>query len=316
MAVRGSTTRLGLIGAGRWGSRYVHTIQGTPRAALARISTERSDVSALVVPACQVDASWQSLIDARDLDGVIIATPPPLHYAMVRHALLRDLPVLVEKPLTMDVTEARTLRELALQRSVPMLVDHVYLYHPAYRALRLQLGSNPPLRIKGNAGNAGPFRPDAPVLWDYGPHDVAMCLDLVGEAPIRVSAQRLDRRRVGTAVGETVRLVLEFASGATADLTLSNILDRRVRTLSVETGSERLVFDDAGETKVYREQVDGSGLREAIPFVAESPLKVVVREFVEAINRGTPTDRDAELATEVVVTLTRCAAALESVGSL
>jgi predicted dehydrogenase len=310
MAVWGTTIRLGLIGVGRWGSHYVYTIQGTPDAVLARVSTKRSDVSALVGQACQVDVSWQSLIDAGDLDGVIIATPPPLHYEMVRYALSHDLPVLAEKPLTMDVTEARALRELALKRAVPMLVDHVYLYHPAYRALRLELGGKPPLRIDGIAGNAGPFRPDTPVLWDYGPHDVAMCLDLVHETPIRVSAQRLERRRVGTAVGETIRLLLEFASGAIADLSLSNILDKRARALSVETGSERLVFDDASETKVYREQVESSGLREAIPFSAEPPLNLVVREFVEAIKRGTPTERDVELATEVVVTLTRCAATL------
>lgn len=306
----GSTIRLGLIGAGRWGSHYIHTIQGTPEAVLARVSTRRSDVSTLVGQACQVDVSWQSLIDAEDLDGVIIATPPRLHYAMVRYALLHDLPVLAEKPLTMDVTEARTLRELAAKRGVPMLVDHVYLYHPAYRALRLHLGGKRPLRIQGSAGGPGPFRPDIPVVWDYGPHDVAMCLDLVHETPVRVSAQRLARRRGGAAGGETIRLLLEFPSGAIADLSLSNILDKRARALSVETGSERLVFDDAGETKVYREQVEGTGLREAIPFVAEPPLNLVVREFVEAINRGTPTDTDVELATEVVVTLTRCAATL------
>jgi predicted dehydrogenase len=306
----GSTIRLGLIGAGRWGSQYIHTIQGTPEAVLARVSTKRSDVSALVGQACQVDVSWQSLIDAGDLDGVIIATPPRLHYEMVRYALSHDLPVLAEKPLTMDVTEARALRELASKRAVPMLVDHVYLYHPSYRALRLELGGKPPLRIKGNAGNAGPFRPDTPVLWDYGPHDVAMCLDLMHESPVRVSAQRRDRRRVGTAVGETIRLLLEFASGAIADLSLSNILDKRARALSVETGSERLVFDDASETKLYREQVESPGLREAIPFVTEPPLNIVVREFVEAIKRGTPNQRDIELATEVVVTLTRCAATL------
>jgi len=310
MAVRGSKVRLGLIGAGRWGSRYIRTIQGIRNTVLARVSTKRSELPDLVGPECQVDHRWQSLIDAGDLDGVIIATPPRLHFRMVHYALSHDLPVLAEKPLTMDVNQARALGKLAVDRGVPMLVDHVYLYHPAYRALRREVREKGPLTIKGNAGNAGPLRPDVPVLWDYGPHDVAMCLDLVQETPVRVSAELLDSRPVGRAVGETIRLRLEFGSGAEADLSLSNILSERRRFLFADTGSVRLVFDDTGDTKLYREPIGTPGQREPIPFVAESPLTVVVREFVEAILRGATTERDADLATEVVATLARCAAAL------
>lgn len=302
--------RLGLIGVGRWGSNYVRTIQDSQHAVLARVSTERSDVSRLVGPTCHVDRRWQSLIDSGDLDGVIIATPTRLHFTMAHYALSRGLPVLIEKPLTMDVSEARALRELALERDIPMLVDHVYLYHPAYRALRHELGERVPLRIDGRAGNAGPLRPDTPVLWDWGPHDLAMCLDLVGETPTRVSAESLERRPVGNTVGESLRLHLEFPSGTMANLSLSNILEERHRFLSVDTGSERLVFDDASEAKVYREPSGSSGRRKPISFVTEPPLAVAVREFLEAIERGTGTDKEADLATEVVVTLARCAATL------
>jgi predicted dehydrogenase len=229
---------------------------------------------------------------------------------MAHYAISHDLPVLVEKPLTMDVHEARTLRRLAMDRKVPLLVDHVYLYHPAYRALRRELGGKAPLTISGAAGNDGPFRPDAPVLWDYGPHDIAMCLDLVGATPSRVRAKRLDRRLVGGAIGETIQLHLEFPSGTKADLVISNLLNERSRLLSVDTGSERLVFDDSGEPKVYREAVGASRPSEPIPFVAEPPLAVAVREFLDAIVRGSPTEAEANLATEVVVTLARCAADL------
>ena len=315
MASHRSPLRLGLIGAGRWGSNYVRTIQAAPDTILARVSTRRSDVSALVGPECRVDRRWRSLIEAGDLDGVIIATPPRLHFRMARHALSHDIPVLVEKPLTMNVREARTLQALALDRGVPMLVDHVYLYHPAYRALRGELRGRRPLTIVGTAGNDGPLRPDTPVLWDYGPHDVAMCLDLVGETPTRVNAKQLDRRAVGAAVGETIELRLEFSSGGKAELGLSNLLRNRTRLLSVRTGSELLVFDDSGETKLYREPVGASGQRQPIPYVAEPPLTVAIREFGEAIVTRRPDERSIELAVEVVAVLARCAAALKQAGS-
>lgn len=305
-----STLRLGLIGAGRWGSNYVRTIQAAPDAILTRISTKRSDVSALVGPECRVDRRWQSLIEAGDVDGVIIATPPRLHFQMAHYALSQDIPVLVEKPLTMNVRQARTLGALALERGVPLLVDHVYLYHPAYRVLRSELRGKGPFRIESSAGNDGPHRPDTSVLWDYGPHDVAMCMDLVGEIPTRVSARRLNRRAIGADVAETLQLHLEFSSGDTADVSLSNQLRDRTRFLSIRTGSELLVFDDSVETKLYREPVGTSGRREPIPYVAEPPLTVAVREFGEAIVRRHSNVEDTNFATDVVAALARCAAAL------
>ena len=38
------------------------------------------------------------------------------------------------------------------------------------------------------AGNYGPFRNDVSPLWDWAPHDIAMCLDIMGEFPSKISA--------------------------------------------------------------------------------------------------------------------------------
>jgi predicted dehydrogenase len=311
-----STLRLGLIGAGRWGSNYVRTIEAAQDAILTRICTKRSDISALVGPECRVERRWQSLIEARDIDGVIIATPPRLHFRMAHYAMSHDIPVLVEKPLTMNVRQARTLGALALERGVPLLVDHVYLYHPAYRVLRSELRGKGPFRIESSAGDDGPYRPDTSVLWDYGPHDLAMCMDLVGETPTHVSARRLDRTAAGAAVAETLQLHLEFSTGDKADISLSNQLRNRTRLLSIRTGSELLVFDDSAEIKLYREPVGTSGRREPIPYIAEPPLTVAVREFGEAIVRRRSNVKDTSFATDVVAVLARCAAALRRAASI
>ena len=241
---------------------------------------------------------------------MIIATPPRLHFGMAHFALSRDIPVLVEKPLTMNVRQARMLGALALERGVPLLVDHVYLYHPAYRVLRSELRGKGPFSIESSAGNDGPYRPGISVLWDYGPHDVAMCMDLVGETPTHVSATRLDRRAIGAAVAETLQLHLEFSTGDKADITVSNQLRSRTRLLSMRAGSDLLVFDDTLETKLYREPAGASGQRVPIPYVVEPPLAVAVREFGDAIVRRRPTVKDTNFATDVVAVLARCAAAL------
>jgi predicted dehydrogenase len=140
-------------------------------------------------------------------------------------------------------------------------------------------------------------------------------MDLVGEPPTHVSARRLDSRTIGAGVAETLQIHLEFSSGDTAEVSLSNQLRNRTRLLSIRTGSEVIVFDDSVETKLYREPVGNSGRREPIPYVAEPPLTVAVREFGEAIARRRPNVKDTNFAMDVVAVLARCAAALRPAAS-
>jgi len=43
-------------------------------------------------------------------------------------------------------------------------------------------------RITARAGSWGPFRSDIPVLWDWGAHEIAMTLDVMGEFPMSAAA--------------------------------------------------------------------------------------------------------------------------------
>src|SRR5262245_34852865 len=148
-------------------------------------------------PGCRRHADWRDLLDAGAVDAIIVASPPQLHAEMANAAVDAGLPVLIEKPLTMDLGEATALRDRAEERRALVMVGHTHLYHPAYRALKaLAPRYGAILGIDAEAGNLGPYRSDVPVLWDWGPHDVALCLDLLGTKPARSSARVVERRPV------------------------------------------------------------------------------------------------------------------------
>jgi len=211
--------RLGLVGAGRWGRNYIRTIAELEDVVLARLASRAPDAAALAGDGCAVAADWSELITAGDLDGVIVATPPATHADIVRAAIEADLPTLVEKPLTTSWADAEALLALEEDRGVPVIVDHTYLFHPGFRAMKQEarsLGGLQSLRTAG--GNWGPFRDDVDVLWDWGPHDVALCLDLVGDRPANVEAWSKDRQSTPEGPGEVIALRLTFDDGLAADL--------------------------------------------------------------------------------------------------
>jgi len=187
------------------------------------------------------------------------------------------------------------------------MVDHTHLFHPAFEELKRQVAALGMIReIEAEAGNQGPYREDVPVLWDWGPHDVAMCLDLLGEPPREARGMREELGNRGTAVTETIQLELEFSSGARARIRISNMMEK-TRRFSVRCEAGVLVYDDIARNKLmlHRDGRDGP-----INVSAEPPLSRVVEAFVAGISAGNDTTVSLDLAVNVVAVLERCARTL------
>lgn len=312
------TLNIGLIGAGRWGRVYIDTLARLDGLRLARLASRNPDSRALVGADCAVTRSWRALVQAGDLDGVIVATPPALHADMARAAMRAGLPVLVEKPLTADLKQARALLALAEDAGAFAMVDHVHLFHPAYRALKrraLMLGGIQSIRSAG--GNRGPFRGDADVLWDWGPHDVAMVLDLVGEMPVNVAAERVKRRKTRQGTGEILDLTLTFADGLQAMVRIGNILDQKTRYLAAHFTRHLLIYDDTDAAKLVEERLTDSPrciVEEEPPkYMAmdhELPLDRCLLDFADGIRAGSRDLSGLRLGVRVVEVLTRAQEAL------
>ncbi|MEE9275734.1 MAG: Gfo/Idh/MocA family oxidoreductase, partial [bacterium] len=119
---RGAPLRLGLIGAGRWGRAYIRTLKSMAGVELARLCSANPESPKLAGPGCRVTGDWRELAGAEDLDGLILATPPGLHAEMAGAAAAAGLPVMIEKPLTLDLDEALRLQETFERTGTAVLV--------------------------------------------------------------------------------------------------------------------------------------------------------------------------------------------------
>ena len=298
--------RLGLAGAGRWGRNYIRTIASLPGVRLSRLASRNPESAGLIPPGCAVFPDWRDLLDARELDGLIVATPPATHAEIASAAIAAGLPVLIEKPLTLDLGEARMLLEQAKQRGSLAIAAHTHLFHPAYRALKAQSRNFGAIsEIRGEASNVGPFRHDVPVLWDWGAHDVAMCLDLLGAAPEGARAKIVENRSIGSSKGETVEISLEFSNEVSANIRVSNMLPKR-RVFSLRCVAATLIYDDLAAEKLVVVP-RGAPVRQAVRIPADLPLTVVVREFAAAIAAGGTNTASLELGVKVIEVLAACA---------
>ena len=96
-------------------------------------------------------ADWRKLIVDANIDVVIIATPNSLHKEIAINALNRNIHVLCEKPMAVEVDDALAMAQAARQSSAKTLLGYSYIRNPAIKHMKQLLE-------KGAIGEITSFR--------------------------------------------------------------------------------------------------------------------------------------------------------------
>jgi len=228
--------RFGIVGFGLHAvKRMMPGFQRASRCrvlALSRRDLRQAQVSARQFQIEHAFASTADLCASSDVDAVFISSPDALHCADVLTAVQHRKPVLCEKPMTMNASEARTMVEAARKTGVTLGVAHVMRFEESVKFMRERISA-------GAIGRPQMARADffAPMLtsartWvndptlacggplsDIGVHCIDTLRFVLGDEVRAVSARAYyDSHGVMEASAATV---LEFANGTLATVSVS-----------------------------------------------------------------------------------------------
>ena len=296
--------KLAVIGVGAWGKNIVATCQTLPQVSLVGVVSKKSRADLAVSDTCQVYSDVSTLLQEQSekLDGAIIATPPSTHVPIALELIQHNLPLMIEKPLSLHLNEANNLLEAAKFQNQFVLVDHIHLFHPGFIKLLDYLPKIGKLKsIKMEAGNYGPFRKDATVLWDWAPHDLAMCLQILGNDFTITSSELFGEQNKGHVKIQATSAVCE-----SVEIVISNILKTKVRTVVVEGEYGSLHYDGLNQPylRYLDKKLDNTQLKD-IELVKTSPLENAITEFSNQIAFESQSLESLILAVRVVELITQ-----------
>jgi predicted dehydrogenase len=105
--------RIGLVGCGRVAEfGYLPAFRRTTEVTLAALADVNQSRCKEISPEVPAHESIDDLVNAGGVDAVVIATPTRFHLSGVRYAAAAGLPVLVEKPPGLNVSESAALQAL------------------------------------------------------------------------------------------------------------------------------------------------------------------------------------------------------------
>jgi len=312
--------RIGLIGTGYWGKNLLRNFDAlNSLAGFFDVSAESRAKHASQYPGAQIFDSVDALLGDTAIPAVAIATPAATHGELVERALHAGKHVYVENPLCLDVAEAESLKRVADKKGLILMVGHLLLYHPAFRALfeTTRNGGLGELRyIYSNRLSLGKIRREENALWSFAPHDISMILKLAGGLPRRVIATGANFLTAG--VADTTLSHLVLSGNLQAHIYVSWLHPFKEQKLVVVGEQAMVVFDDtkdaAEKLLLYRHRVGWDGelsiiskaAPEAVAFDASEPLRNECQAFLDAIDGKSHPPSDAAEGIRVLRVLDAC----------
>lgn len=201
-----------------------------------------------------------ALTDYRDLYGRVqcasIAVPTRSHYRVARDLIAAGIDVLVEKPLTADIAEARSLVAAAEAKHVLLQVGHLERFNPAIR--RLEGVIKEPRFVECH--RLAPFverGTDVDVVLDLMIHDIDVISSLVRSPVERVEAVGVP---VLTDKTDIANARIKFANGCIANVTSSRVSVKRERKIRFFQPDAYISIDyDQRRAQIYYKPAPGAG---------------------------------------------------------
>jgi predicted dehydrogenase len=263
------TLRAAVIGAGYLGRFHAQKYAAISNCALQAVVDADIEVAARVA----AETGSRGLADYRELLGQIdvasVVTPTPQHFEIAATLLRAGVHVLVEKPITTTVDEARQLIALAHEHDRVLQVGHLERFNPAILAAEPQLTAPrfiechrlAPFRVRGT---------DVNVVLDLMIHDIDIIQSIVGS-----EIESLDA--VGAAVFsqqiDIANARIRFANGCVANATASRVSMKTERKLRIFLDDAYLSLDLQQKTLTTIRKRDG------VAGETELPVSIAEQSF-------------------------------------
>lgn len=292
-----------VVGVGALGSRHARIYSELPGVELVGVldtDSKRTEEIAAQYD-CQPFMTLEEIPSS--VEAISIVVPTDRHYEVASRLMNRGYHLLIEKPITDDVSHARELLRLAEKSDLLLQVGHVERFNPGILEIEKIVKEPRFIECHRNA----PFQPrgtEVGVVLDLMIHDLDIILYLVSSPVVSLEA-------VGATIlskhEDIANARIKFKSGCIANITTSRVSPNRMRKIRIFQDDAYISLDYMAQTaQIYRKEA-GRIFVDEIPIPRGEPLKLELESFTEAVRLGGKPQVPAEgslAALEVAVAVT------------
>jgi len=304
--------RLAVLGGGYWGRNLIRNfsaLEGVEVTLLCELNEEASRECRELYPGLETCTDHGRIFRDKEVDGVVVVTPPSLHYQPAKEALTAGKHTFVEKPMAMSYQEGTELVALAEKKKKVLFVDETFLYDPALRVIKEMLEGEAIgelYHILMERLGMGRVRCESNVWWNSAPHDLSILRFLIGRGVRSISLHGSAYLQKG--IEDLTLASLELAGNMSAWIHLSWFHPLNTASLVIVGSTGAIFYEgrfakrkvilyryDVGKPPTQRVQgiptpnfipIKATVEKEITEFGPEEPLRGSCANFVKAITEG------------------------------
>lgn len=255
--------------------------------------------------------NYQKMCEEVNLDAVSVCVPTNLHYKVAKHFLTKGLNVLLEKPISTNVREARLLLDLAKKNKNTFLVGHIERFNPAVKKAKEiidggRLGDICAIMIR-RVGGYPPQIVDTNISIDLAIHDLDIANYLMSSKPVKVSINK--QKRLTSKTEDAVEYFMKYKNKASVYIQANWISPVKIRKLSITGTKGYMELDfitqqiDLYESNFGKFSMAKGGYSEyvlkfsnpdkiSIPVDKKEPLVEEINYFLDSVKSKTKIDSE------------------------
>lgn len=268
------TIPVAVIGTGYLGRFHAQKYANLPQVELVGVV----DVDPKRAEEVARETNTAPLSDYRDLYTQIkaasVVVPTTLHHGIAKDLLEHEINVLLEKPMTTTLEEARELNHIAREKDLVLQVGHLERFNPAYLAVAQTVKN--PLFIESHRLNSFQERgTEVDVILDIMIHDIDIILNLVNDEVKRIHAVGIP---VISSMIDIANARLEFENGCVVNVTASRISDKSMRKIRIFQHDAYISIDFAAQGVSVYKKIEEEG---KLPYIVSEQLKIESKDSLE-----------------------------------
>jgi predicted dehydrogenase len=324
-----TTPQIALVGCGYWGKNLCRNFHLLGALSAVVDATENGQATARsIAPDTQITDKLDDVLRNDQIQGVALATPAETHVDLAIQAMQAGKDIFVEKPMALTLEDAEKMKKVAHETDRILMVGHLLEYHPAVLKLRemIALGEIGKINyIYSNRLNFGKVRTEENALWSFAPHDVAVILRLMGQAPVEVSS--CGGSYLTSGIADTTLSNLRFENESRAHIFVSWLHPFKEQRLVVVGDKKMAIFNDVApfgeKLQLYPQNVEFDGpmpilKKEDAEFVEHAntePLREECCHFLDCIQSRNQPLTNAQSGIDVLQVLHACQQSIEQNGT-
>jgi UDP-2-acetamido-3-amino-2,3-dideoxy-glucuronate N-acetyltransferase len=322
-----------ILGAtGAWGKNITRTMSEINPTNLIICDINQTALNNFQVqyPSITTTTDFETVLANSKVTSVMIALPADMHYTFAKKALEAGKDVYVEKPITLNVSQAQELVDLAKSKNLILMVGHLLHYHVGIIKIKEIIKSGrigKIINIVSNRFNLGTFRTQENVLWSYAPHDLSVILSLCNnKLPDLINCFGSSNLTPG--VHDITNTIFKI-DNIYININV-NWLTFKEQKLTIIGEKGMLVFDDVEQVnklRLYENYINWSSSSNPVPIanktegevipldLSKSPLTRECEHFIHCCETRTQPITPGEEGVRVLKVLQMCTDALNGSGA-